>query len=371
VWFFLCLICHMSHALFSSILLAVIMAFGCRLATELAAATSGSIVPELQDSTVHLQVAQYPIGPIEDADGNLWLGSVGSGAMMWDGEELRYFHAEDGLVGDRVTGLTLDAAGQLWLVSAEGNMGGGSALMTWDGETLARAEHPAGFPINPVRPYFDNSGVLWVQSEGRFHREVNGVFEPFPLPEPNLPRTNTTGYEPKSMRQVRNGDHWFATSDQGAFRWDGEDFHQLTTADGLPTNNVSLHLEDRQGNLWLSCFHWHLTSGEQRGALCMWDGETITAFPDVPGLTENEVYSVLEDRDGNIWICATGHGVYRYDGINFKAFTQIQPENPDFRFGCNSIYEDRKGRLWFGFAGGLHRLDGDTLVNVTRGGPWD
>ncbi|MDA8606912.1 hypothetical protein N9L13_07790, partial [Flavobacteriales bacterium] len=173
----------MSHALFSSILLAVIMAFGCRLATELAAATSGSIVPELQDSTVHLQVAQYPIGPIEDADGNLWLGSVGSGAMMWDGEELRYFHAEDGLVGDRVTGLTLDAAGQLWLVSAEGNMGGGSALMTWDGETLARAEHPAGFPINPVRPYFDNSGVLWVQSEGRFHREVNGVFEPFPLPE--------------------------------------------------------------------------------------------------------------------------------------------------------------------------------------------
>jgi streptogramin lyase len=103
----------------------------------------------------------------------------------------------------------------------------------------------------------------------------------------------------------------------------------------------------------------------------MWDGETITAFPDVPGLTENEVYSVLEDRDGNIWMCATGHGVYRYDGINFEVFTQIQPENPNFRFGCNSIYEDRKGRLWFGFAGGLYRLDGDTLVNVTRGGPWD
>ena len=121
---------------------------------------------------------------------------------------------------------------------------------------------------------------------------------------------------------------WFATSDQGAYRWDGKDFHQLTTADGLPTNNVSLHMEDRHGNLWLSCFHWHLTSGEKRGALCMWDGQTVTTFPDVPGLTENEIYSVTEDRNGHIWICATRHGVYRYDGSTFTSFTQTQPERP-------------------------------------------
>ena len=259
------------------------------------------------DSTAQLQVADYPLGPIEDAEGNLWMGSVGSGAMMWNGEELRYFHAEDGLVGDRVTGLTLGPEGSLWMVSAEESMGGGSALMKWDGESLERAHHPVGFPANPVRPFFDNEGALWVQSGGQFHREVNGVFEAFPLPEPSLPRTNTSGYEPKNMRQMRSGDFWFATSDQGAYRWDGKDFHQLTTADGLPTNNVSLHMEDRHGNLWLSCFHWHLTSGEKRGALCMWDGQTVTTFPDVPGLTENEIYSVTEDRNGHIWICATRH----------------------------------------------------------------
>jgi len=250
-------------------------------------------------------------------------------------------------------------------------MGGRSALMKWDGNTLARAMHPIGFPANPIRPFFDNGGALWVQSGGQFHREVNGVFEPFPLPEPSLSRTNTTGYEPMNMRQVRNGDFWFATSDQGAYRWDGEVFHHLTKAESLPTNNVSLHLEDRQGNLWLSCFHWHLASGEKRGALCMWDGETVTTFPEVPGLTRNEIYSVLEDREGDIWICATGQAVYRYDGAEFEAFTQVQPKNPDFSFGCNSIYEDCKGRLWFGFAGGLYRLEGDTFVNVTRGGPWD
>ncbi len=323
------------------------------------------------DSTDQRQIADYPLGPVEDADGNLWLGSVGSGAFMWDGRELHEFHEEDGLVGDRVTGLTLGPDNRLWFVSAHEHMGGESALMTWDGTTLERATHPAGLPGRPVRPFFDQEGALWVQSNGRFYREQLGVFLEFVLPEPSLPRTNSTGYEPMNMRQARNGDLWFGTSDQGAYRHDGQTFHQLTAADGLPTNNVSLHLEDRDGNLWLSCYHWHLPEGEKRGALCRWDGEEVTTFPEIPGLTGNEIYSVHEDRAGHLWICATGHGVYRYDGNAFKLFTQLEPAQPDFRFGCNSIYQDRFGRMWFGFAGGLYRLDGETLVNVTRDGPWE
>ena len=290
---------------------------------------------------------------------------------MWNGVRLRYFHVEDGMIGNRVTGLTLKDEGKLLFVSAEENMGGGSALMTWDGERLRHAERASTIPPNPTRPFFDASGALWVQSNGQFHREVNGAFVPFHLPAPNLAPTNTTGYEPMNMRQMRNGDFWFGTSDQGAYRWDGAAFHQLTTADGLPTNNVSVHLEDREGNLWLSCFHWHLDPQEKRGALCRWDGETVTTFPDVPGLTGNEIYSVYEDRDGNVWIGATFECIYRYDGETFQAFTRTEPELPDFHFGCNSIYQDRAGRMWFGLTGGLYRLDGEVLVNVRRGGPWN
>ena len=317
------------------------------------------------------QLADYPLGPVEDAAGRLWFGSVGSGALMWDGQTLHEFHEGDGLVGDRVTGLTLDADSTLWFVSAQEHMGGESALMTWDGQHLERAKRAFGFPEKPVRPFFDRDGALWVQSKGRFYREDMGMFLEFSLPEPTLPRTNTTGYEPMNMRQMRNGDLWFATSDQGAYRWDGRDFHQLSIQDGLPTNNVSLHLEDRQGRLWLSCFHWHLVPEDKRGALCVWDGTTVTTFPDVPGLTGNEIYSVFEDRDGDVWICATGHGVYRYDGETFELHTKLQPADPDFRFGCNTISQDRQGRLWFGFAGGMYRLEGDMFVNVTREGPWE
>lgn len=346
-------------------------ALGCESAPSSADSVATDGAPAPFDAAAQLQVAEYPLGPIEDADGNLWIGSVASGAMRWDGMSLRSFHAADGLVGDRVTGLTLDPEGVLWFVSAEEDMGGASALMKWDGTALRRAEHPVGFPPNPVGPFFDASGALWVQSNGQFHREVNGEFAPFSLPEISLPRTNRTGYEPMNLCETRGGELWFGTSDQGAYRWDGEAFHQLTTADGLPTNNVKVHLEDREGNLWLSCFHWHLNPQEKCGALCRWDGETVTTFPEVPGLTGNEIYSVYEDRDGNVWIGATFKCIYLYDGATFHAFTRTEPELPDFHFGCNSIYQDRAGRMWFGLTGGLYRLDGEVLVNVRRGGPWN
>ena len=111
------------------VMLSMLLVAGCQMATERTMKDAGPGLQVRTDSTAQLQVADYPLGPIEDGDGNLWLGSVGSGAMMWNGEELRYFHAEDGLVGDRVTGLTLGPEGNLWLVSADESMGGGSALM--------------------------------------------------------------------------------------------------------------------------------------------------------------------------------------------------------------------------------------------------
>lgn len=106
------------------VMLFLLLVSGCQMATEPTKTDSAQGGRAPIESTVQLQVAEYPLGPIEDAVGNLWLGSVGSGVMMWNGEMLRYFHAEDGLVGDRVTGLSIGPEGHLWLVSADEDMGG-------------------------------------------------------------------------------------------------------------------------------------------------------------------------------------------------------------------------------------------------------
>jgi hypothetical protein len=50
-----------------------------------------------------------------------------------------------------------------------------------------------------------------------------------------------------------------------------------------------------------------------------------------------------------------------------------QTDRPDLNgnFGLQAMMQDSRGRYWMGFSGGLFTLDGDRLVHVPRGGPWE
>jgi len=66
------------------------------------------------------------------------------------------------------------------------------------------------------------------------------------------------------------------------------------------------------------------------------------------GLSQGMVYDFLQDRTGFMWI-ATKDGLNRYDGYNFKVFTN-DPYNPYSISGntCTVLLEDTRGRLWIG-----------------------
>ncbi|MBD0293813.1 MAG: hypothetical protein ICV84_01230, partial [Flavisolibacter sp.] len=71
------------------------------------------------------------------------------------------------------------------------------------------------------------------------------------------------------------------------------------------------------------------------------------------GLPDRSIISLLQDRDGYMWI-GTGNGLVRYDGYKPKVY----------KFGIEGflpitfLYEDRKGILWAGTAyARLYRYD--------------
>ncbi len=66
------------------------------------------------------------------------------------------------------------------------------------------------------------------------------------------------------------------------------------------------------------------------------------------GLSQGMVFDMLQDRHGFIWI-ATKDGLNRYDGYNFKVFTN-DPYNQFSISGntCTALLEDTRGRLWIG-----------------------
>ena len=73
---------------------------------------------------------------------------------------------------------------------------------------------------------------------------------------------------------------------------------------------------------------------------------------------------MIEDKNGNLWFCTDGEGVWRYDGESFKNFTT---EDGLINNSVFSVVEDRKGNLWFGTRKvGLCRFDGKSFVSFSE-----
>ena len=71
-----------------------------------------------------------------------------------------------------------------------------------------------------------------------------------------------------------------------------------------------------------------------------------TVWQTEQGLPQNTVVSMLQDHDGYIWL-ATGGGLVRFDGVNFKVFDAADlPGLVSTRVGA--VYESRSGALWIG-----------------------
>lgn len=79
--------------------------------------------------------------------------------------------------------------------------------------------------------------------------------------------------------------------------------------------------------------------------------QNTTAYESVStaqGLSQGMVFDMLQDKEGFIWV-ATNNGLNRYDGYNFKVFTN-DPYNPHSlsRNTVTKLFEDSKGRIWAG-----------------------
>ena len=86
------------------------------------------------------------------------------------------------------------------------------------------------------------------------------------------------------------------------------------------------------------------------------------------GLTQDSVISLLQSRDGYLWVGTRG-GLARFDGVQFTTFDNRNPE----QLTENEVWaleEGEDGSLWIGtFGGGLSRMkDGQFTIYTTRDG---
>ena len=200
------------------------------------------------------------------------------------------------------------------------------------------------------------------------------TFTDFPLPIPDIevPSYQETENWVTDIIEDKEGNMWFGRSGYGACKWDGKTFTHFTKKDGLPSNCIQAITEDLQGDIWFGTRvgekdHPDPDKRVGESGLCRYDGKSFTHFPDIEGLSKNDMYSIYKDKRGDLWIGANGVGVYRYDGKDFTLFYETDREDMDYQLGgIQSILEAKNGQLWVGVSGGLFRLSGMYFNHVSQ-----
>jgi ligand-binding sensor domain-containing protein len=146
----------------------------------------------------------------------------------------------------------------------------------------------------------------------------------------------------------RAGNIWF-----GASRYDGKSFRTFTTKDGFPSNNIRLLLEDKTGKLWFGGHGENMFVYDTRLNGEVGQGKAFTVFKNKDGKSINNVWSIIEDKKGNIWFC--DDGLWRYDGSSYFKVSQT---------GAYAIIEDKKGNIWTSLGNSIFCYDEQSLYNI-------
>ncbi|MDE3104704.1 MAG: hypothetical protein KGK08_05975 [Acidobacteriota bacterium] len=260
---------------------------------------------------LHLAPAESGVSHVlafaEDRDGDLWLGTDGSGLSVLREQLFHVVAAQEGLSSDVVRAVLQDASGAVWL----GTTSGLDRLQT----TATGARSVRHVPLGAA-----NTVVL------------------------SLAET------------VEGGQHvlWAGTPD-GLARVAAGGVKLLTVADGLPDNFVRSLYADRDGSLWVGT----------RNGLAHWEHGRFTVYSSQDGLGSDVIGAMLRGRDGALWIGTLG-GLTRWDGQSFRNRTTQDGLGRD---AVTSLYEDSAGTLWIGTnGGGLTRMRGGKLQVVSSAG---
>lgn len=79
------------------------------------------------------------------------------------------------------------------------------------------------------------------------------------------------------------------------------------------------------------------------------------------GLPNNRINDMIEDSRGFIWLASDGGGLIRYDGYEFKSFSQ-NAQNSDLL--AYSLKEDGEGNIWIGLENALLKFNGKTFERI-------
>ncbi len=280
-----------------------------------------------------------PHGPIRwlctSRDGSLWVGFDGSGGISRLHDDVVSHYGEpDGLPPSPVTSLLEDLSGTIWAATGSGLYHYSEhRWAAWQAHDAVAGQRILAASVGP-------SGALFVVTDTGVFRHTEG-HEAFQL----LERSNSSDLA-RSIAEDAFG-RPYVTDRIVGFRQVGR---PRPSESHVESGKGQRFLADRLGNLWVATFGqglWRVRIDRAREP-------TIERATDLIGLSSNVIYSLLEDRDGNIW-AGTTDGLSRLTPHRLTQITNLGL--------VTGLEPTRDGNMWAATADGLMQL-------ARRGGTW-
>jgi len=310
---------------------------------------------------------------VEDANGDLWIGTMGGGLNRYDRNTNRFtqFRNKLGdsttLSNDFIADLMMDNKGRIWISTSKGlNV---FDLKTYKFQTYYHRKNEPG-SLNEDQSTFtfqDSRNRVWIASGAngldRFDEPSNG-FVHF-THNPAI-KNSLSGNKITTLFEDSKHNFWVGTAGNGLNLMDPITgrcqvfLREKNNPNSLCDNVVFSITEDDENNLWI---------GSENGGISIYNPSEKTFHSYVSNeldnttLSSSAVNSIYKDHQGNMWIATYNAGV-NYITKKMRTFIHYRHTTEKASLSSSkvlSIMEDSRQNLWVGTdGGGLNRLDRKT-----------
>jgi ligand-binding sensor domain-containing protein len=322
-------------------------------------ARSGDKLPEVGAVTSLLAVP----------DGSLWIGYQGVGIKVLRNGNIKSYVKADGVPLEHcICSIVRDSDGTIWANVAIG-------LIRFNGTRWEHIGREWNFPENvphgtAVALFVDSQGTLWAGIDHTVMCLKQGAkrFEP----------TGVVADSPASIAEAPEGKMWMADDEtyvraismSVSAKASATAQCEMDTQVGVPpkcspgdSSEIQIPapknlIFDRRGNLWVTTYTNGLVripSFElQASQPIPYSSRALQKFTAMDGLSADSTNSILEDREGNIWVATR-------DGLDQFRETALVPVELSKSIGQTGIAPADEGDVWVtGNAMMIARIRGDS-----------